>query len=32
MDKVPYRCMGGFIYLAQAAGLKVGFVSEPPSQ
>lgn len=29
-NKVAYRCMGGFIYLAQMAGVTVGFVSEPP--
>lgn len=27
----PYRCVGGTIFQLQRAGLKVGFVSEPPS-
>ena len=27
---VPYRCVGGLIFLAQRLGLRIGFVSEPP--
>lgn len=28
---VQYRCVGGIIYVAQAAGMpRIGFISEPP--
>jgi hypothetical protein len=26
----PYRCVGGIIFQAQRAGLRLGFIAEPP--
>ena len=30
LESVSYRCVGGFIFLAQVAGVPAGFVAEPP--
>ena len=31
-DEVPWRCVGGAIYMLQGLGRKVGFIAEPPGE